>query len=442
MPVDIRPGGRLPRALLTLFLIALVCLTPGAAHAESTTTSSVETIADALRESPVYVDPVYSTVLPEEMRAEAVATIEESGLPVRVVLTPLLAGDDWNGEASALAAAVHDRLGGVGHYLVLEGDTFRGEDLSPSTEGGASLRAHYAALATSYTTGFDGTVGEQMEQAVEFAVSDDPEAVYEAQVNAYEEARGPLPSQGEGADGSNPEDGDGSALPIGRAWPWALGTVALLALLGGGYLLWTRRPTAPSLPQHAAFANASRARRETLERQAERELIEVGERLGAMEPKSGTDAAHSLGRALDAHDAARRVAERMGRGSLADVVGVLVLLDLAEEGLAAAERRRSSTAARRRRHCYANPLHGTGTTDTDWRQLGATRSVRVPLCGGCVKAVRGRTRLAALQVEHEGRSVPYYEVPAEESVWAATGFGSLSDDLVERILRGEHSGRR
>ncbi|MEU2944678.1 hypothetical protein [Nocardiopsis alba] len=429
MPVDTRPGIRRPLGLLISPLIVLLCLAPVSAHAESTTSSSAETIANALRESPVYVDPVYSTVLSEETREEAVATIEESGLPVRVVLTPLLSGDDWDGDASALAAAVHDRMGGAGHYLVLEGDSFQGQDLPPSVDGSSELRAHYAALASSYATEFDGTVGERMERAVEFAVSDDPEAVYEEYVSAYEDSRVAAPGPSGNADGAT-------------VWPWALGTGALLILLVGGYLLWTRRPTAPSMPQHAAFANASQARRESLERQAERELIEVGERLGAMEPATGTDASLSLGRALDAHDAARRVAEHLEEGSLADVVGVLVLLDLAEDGLAAAGRGRRWSGADRRRHCYANPLHGTGTTDTDWRQLGATRSVRVPLCGGCAKAVRARTRPAALQVEHEGRSVPYYEVPAEESVWAATGFGSLSDDLVERILRGERSGRR
>ncbi|MFB8767246.1 hypothetical protein VSQ78_05985 [Nocardiopsis alba] len=430
MPVDTRPGIRRPLGLLISPLIVLLCLAPVSAHAESTTSSSAETIANALRESPVYVDPVYSTVLSEETREEAVATIEESGLPVRVVLTPLLSGDDWDGDASALAAAVHDRMGGAGHYLVLEGDSFQGQDLPPSVDGSSELRAHYAALASSYATEFDGTVGERMERAVEFAVSDDPEAVYEEYVSAYEDSRVAAPGPPSG-------NADGATV-----WPWALGTGALLILLVGGYLLWTRRPTAPSMPQHAAFANASQARRESLERQAERELIEVGERLGAMEPATGTDASLSLGRALDAHDAARRVAEHLEEGSLADVVGVLVLLDLAEDGLAAAGRGRRWSGADRRRHCYANPLHGTGTTDTDWRQLGATRSVRVPLCGGCAKAVRARTRPAALQVEHEGRSVPYYEVPAEESVWAATGFGSLSDDLVERILRGERSGRR
>jgi hypothetical protein len=438
VPVDTRPGIRRPLGLLTSLLIVLSGLAPAPAHAESTAESSAETIANALGESPVYVDPVYSSVLSEEARAEAVTTIEESGLPVRVVLTPLLAGDDWDGDASALAAAVHDRMGGAGHYLVLEGDSFRGQDLPPSVDGSPDLRAHYAALASSYATEFDGSVGERMERAVEFAVSDDPEAVYEEYVSAYEDSREAAPEPAGNAEASDTESPEGTAA----MWPWALGTVALLALLGGGYLLWTRRPTAPSMPQHAAFANASQARRESLERQVERELIEVGERLGAMEPATGTDAALSLGRALDAHDAARRVAEHLGEGSLADVVGVLVLLDLAEDGLAAAGKGRRWSGADRRRHCYANPLHGTGTTDTDWRQLGATRSVRVPLCGGCVKAVRGRTRLAALQVEHEGRSVPYYEVPAEESVWAATGFGSLSDDLVERILRGERSGRR
>ncbi|WP_201296826.1 hypothetical protein [Nocardiopsis sp. FR26] len=42
----------------------------------------------------------------------------------------------------------------------------------------------------------------------------------------------------------------------------------------------------------------------------------------------------------------------------------------------------------------------------------------------CARTARDRTRPVALPVEH--------------SVWAATGYGTLTDDLVERIQRGDH----
>jgi hypothetical protein len=34
------------------------------------------------------------------------------------------------------------------------------------------------------------------------------------------------------------------------------------------------------------------------------------------------------------------------------------------------------------------------------------------------------------------RTVPYYEVDPERSVWAATGYGQFGDDIVRRILTG------
>lgn len=111
---------------------------------------------------------------------------------------------------------------------------------------------------------------------------------------------------------------------------------------------------------------------------------------------------------------------------------------MSEDALSLAE---AATAGRRapkrRAHCFFNPLHGTATRPTPWRAVGTRRGVTVPLCSACAAAVRDRRTPQALTVEHEGRRVPYYEVPAEESVWSATGYGALRGDLVQRILRGD-----
>jgi hypothetical protein len=48
-----------------------------------------------------------------------------------------------------------------------------------------------------------------------------------------------------------------------------------------------------------------------------------------------------------------------------------------------------------------------------------------------------------MAVRHQGRTVPYFEVPAERSLWAATGYGSLlsgpDDTLAARVGTGEFS---
>ncbi|WP_017540558.1 hypothetical protein [Nocardiopsis halophila] len=425
-------------ALLAAAAVALGPVPAAAAGAQET--SPAQTIAAGLRESPVYVDPAFDSALPEETRAGMVEDIEDSGVELRVVLVPLVEGDQWGGDPGALAAAVHDRLGGSGHYLVLGDTRVHGEDYpSPDESESGRKRAFYGSLAASYATEYDTPLAEKAETAVGFALEDDPEAALDEQEAAAQVPEGENGSQDSGSDSSGAA-GDGSTTGGGAVWPWAAGAaVLLLAVLGGGYL-WRRPRSLPEAPKHAAFDNVDRARREVLQERAERELVEVGERLSALEAGTGKGAAQAATAALDAHAAARTVLDGAPEGEegTADLAGVLVLLDKAEDAMVRAEH---GGKGRERRHCYANPLHGTATAETDWRQLGGERTVRVPLCKGCAQSVRTRMRPDPLLVEYEGRTVPYYDVPAEESVWAATGFGTLTDDLVKRVQRGDHRAR-
>lgn len=416
--------------LLGVLLITILTLFTGApAHAEP---SRAEQLALFLEESPVHVDPAYQDALPEETLLEVEQVIEESGLPVRVLLVPLVEGDPWGGDARNLAAAVHDHIGGEGHYLVLSDGSLEGTDHT-TTGRDDSGRAHLAALSSGYATDFDSSLSERLRTAVHFAVEDDPEARYAQEVRSYEEAQGD-----EDTRHSAPEPVEETER--GPGWPWVLGaSVLTVFLLAGGYLMWTRSRPTPRLPQHAAFTNAERAHRDELAKRSAGELVEVGERISRAEV-TGESAREALREALDAHAAARAVHEYGAeRPATVDSVGVLVLLDLAEDALARARGERSG--GERLRHCYANPLHGTDTTLVGWRQLGGERTVDVPLCDRCAEAIDTRMRPRALHVIHQGRALPYYEISADESVWAATGYGALREDLVERVLRGDHASR-
>lgn len=421
MPTDHRTVRTRPTAVATVLLaVCFVVAGPGAAMAdtETQTASPTERIVAALEESPVHVDPSFSGALPEDRADALVERINGSEVPLRVLAVPLVEGGDWSGEAEQLVAAVHDRIGGEGHYLVMDGRDVSGHDFETAGEGSNS-RAFHSSLAVSYELGYDAPAAEKMERSVEIALSDDPQAIYEEAAESEEE--GPI-------------DWLYSLGPWGYTvvtlLPWLVAVLAL-AGLGFGVYRWRRPRAVPTVPQHAAFDNADRARLESLVERAERDLIDLGERL----QQDSSAAPRAISRALDARDAAARVFDRMiAEGpTLPDAAGVLVLLDRAEDALAGL---RSP-----RRPCYANPLHGTDTEPTQWREFGGSRTVRVPLCAECARAVRRRVRPTVLPAESEGRELPYYEVPAEESVWAATGYGSLRDDLVERILRGEHAGR-
>lgn len=423
--------NRAVRAVLGAVVVALLTVgllptTPGESHADTDQEemSATERIVAALEESPVHIDPSYANAFPEDHAADIAQRIDDSGEPLRVLAVPLIEGGEWSGDADSMAAAVHDRIGGRAHYLVLDGNSLSGHDFAP--EDPEDRRAHNGALTASTELGYDARATELLDRAVEVALSDDPRAAWEA---ANEERE------------SGPFDWLYTLGPVGYTLymilPWILAGLALLGL-GFGIYRWRRPRAVPSLPQHAAFDNANRARRDELERRAADELVELGARLSEAVPADDDAAAGELHKALDAHAAARRVHDALpGTGALVDIVGVLVLLDVAEDRLARAvvpARDRRSTPVRS--HCYANPLHGTDTKVTRWREFGGRSDIKVPLCAPCAEAVRERRRPTVLSDHHGGREVPYYEVPAAESVWAATGYGTLRQDLVERILRG------
>ncbi|MDT0302453.1 hypothetical protein [Streptomonospora wellingtoniae] len=405
-------------AMLASLTVLFTPFTAAAAAPEESGTGGsaptpAEEIAESLADSPVHVDPAYETAFPEAERKRIARRIEQGQLNLYVIVIPLASGDAWDGEPEALLTAVNDRMGPEARHMLaydqsVDG-TLTGTDFGPESTDAA----FYGALTSNALHRQDegASIADRVESAVDAAASEDPAGAYEEAEAAYEPA---------------------TATGFAGLPPWALwaGIAALVLLPAGGglLLLRRRRDASPAVPQHAAFDNADRAQLRSLVERGERDLIELGERLSAATGVPQRD----LARALDARDAAARVHDRMkDEGpALPEAAGVLVLLDLAEDALAG----RGSP----RRPCYANPLHGNRTRRAHWREFGGNRTIEVPLCAECAGAVKKRVRPTVLPVEYDGRTVPYYEVPAQQSVWAATGFGALTDDLVDRILAGQH----
>jgi len=73
------------------------------------------------------------------------------------------------------------------------------------------------------------------------------------------------------------------------------------------------------------------------------------------------------------------------------------------------------------------------------RSLGQWRAIQVRSCNECAKRVKQRRQPDALYCREHGREIPYYEADPKHSVWAATGYGQFSDNLIERVLAG-HGG--
>ncbi len=180
---------------------------------------------------------------------------------------------------------------------------------------------------------------------------------------------------------------------------------------------WTGRAGGDGRP--AVFAVAADADVERVRRQAQEAVIAFGEEL------EGSAASGDLDRALDAYQAATMPLD--AATSLADLAGVLVLVNLGRGGPPL---------------CFFNPLHGPSARPVTWRLIGTREQLRVPACTGCQHAV-SRYRPPEVLPDTVGKKhVPYLEVDPERSVWAATGYGVFTDDLVDRILRGDlHRGR-
>jgi hypothetical protein len=182
---------------------------------------------------------------------------------------------------------------------------------------------------------------------------------------------------------------------------------------------YLRRFRQPAGGRPAVFALAETADTERVRRRAQEAVIAFGEELEAAPPSD------DLNRGLDAYQAATMALDHAV--SVADLAGVLVLVNTGRGGPPL---------------CFFNPLHGPSSRRASWRLIGTREQLQVPVCALCQRAISRHRPPAVLPDTVDGERVPYLDVDPERSVWAATGFGVYSDDLVERILRGDLRHRR
>ncbi|MFJ6571603.1 hypothetical protein ACIQNU_29780 [Streptomyces sp. NPDC091292] len=365
-------------------------------------------IADALRVSPVYVDPAYAEAVPDARRLRLVAQIRTTHLPIKVALVPLAKGDAFDGDPGVLAQVLHDRIGGKSDDLVLitvgDGDWLGGKEWPDGKYQAQHAVDAVALLGDTRNAG----LADRVAKAVELVAGGDGDTVY-AQATA---------------DLSRDDD---------PGIPWAPVTLTA-ALLAGCALYYARRHRFPQHSQHGqlfslAPTDDTGTRIGELRRRAEAEVDALGRRAHAANPPAP--------RALDAYEAARIVLH--GARGAADLAGALALAAAGRDALA--PRPRSGPPEPGHPLCHFNPLHGRAPHRT-------TRDgSRIAVCTACHAAVRARRAPDILADEGpDGRTVPYFDVPADHSVWAATGYGSPlttgddnegygDGDLVRRVRR-------
>jgi len=432
------------RALLALLLALAVPALAGvgaaparAAGSSGTATSRGAAIAAALRRSPVYVDPSYAAaaVTPAQQKSLA-AQIAATGLPIKVVLVPLVKGDAFDGSSDTLASVVQDRLGPSPLIVITtdaDGSWLDGYEWPSDTH-----QVRDAVSAVGFLKAYENAgLAARVSKAISLIKAGDGTAVYQ-QATADLDAGLPSASPTSAAGAAHGSSGGAVAGLVIAA------VVVVLLAAGGAVLLRRRRATARrsafSFPD-AVFAAGRSAEEKALRERAASEVVALGEQL------EDTDSAATPGlpRALDAYDAAGRVLDA-ARG-IPDLAGVLALVEEARAALAGGgsggKGGKGAESGAGLPLCFFNPLHGRAAQRLVWRPLGRRERVDVAACGECARALRARRSPEVLAVQDHGRTVPYFEVPAERSLWAATGYGSLlsgpGDSLASRVATGEFS---
>ncbi|MGW7509733.1 hypothetical protein ACWGJ0_18650 [Streptomyces massasporeus] len=411
MSTDVK---RLITLLATLLLAALP--TTAARAADGDAPSAGQRIANALRTSPVYVDESYADAVPPSRQRQLADRIRRTGLPIKVVLTPLTKGDAFDGDSHVLAGIVRDRLPDRRELVLITPDSDFPDSLRGYEWPADTHQASRAVAAAGFLDEMrDAGLADLTAKAVDLVAEGKGEQRYE---KATADLGGPSPQStkagpgSESGSGSDSESGSGS----GRTGWWlllAVPALALAALTTRAALLRSRKRS-PALPQ-LVFATARAADEAQVRRRAEAEVLALGEATRAADVATTP----GLQQALDAYAAAGTVLDR-ARG-LPALAGALALVQEGRDALA------DSPGLPL---CFFNPLHGRAALRTGWRPLGRRDRLDAAVCQECAHALRDHRAPEVLtDTDGSGRRVPYFEVPAGRSVWSATGYGSLMSPL-------------
>ncbi|WP_017571576.1 hypothetical protein [Nocardiopsis halotolerans] len=226
------------------------------------------------------------------------------------------------------------------------------------------------------------------------------------------------------------EDGDAALAyriaPVTPAAASVLASALAAVLLGAAAWWWLRRrqhrPIRVAPLTEAVTTTVSRAQRDEYRAQLAERLTGCGQRVSG-----AGESSEKVRQALEAYTAAAKVLDSAADKS--DLVGVQVLLDMCDAAL------NDEVSPL---HCFFDPRHDSGKAPVRWRAPASFDSVRVMACRECRKTVRKYRTPPSVLDSTGARPLPYYTVPPEHSVWAATGYGTLTSDLPARIMRGEH----
>ncbi|RRR80880.1 hypothetical protein [Streptomyces sp. RP5T] len=386
----------LPGLLFALVLTALAALAatapPASARASTPAVTSVPAIGQALRKSPVYVDPAAAAQLSAKDADALAERITKADRPLFVAVLPA----DY--PKKDLFTKLRTATGITGVYAVRLGDAF-------------DARADSSVLPRAAVRNLVTTVeGEDTRaQLTDFTAA------------ALTNMGGSAPSTWRSAD-----DGGGMSGT-------ALITVgAVLVAAGAGAYTLVRR-------NRRRHAEEQRAALEKLRVVVDEDITAFGEELDRLDfhpAEAGADDAMRADyeRALDAYEQAKSFMAAAGRPE--DVRAVTQALEDGRFSLAQlAARREGRPLPERRVPCFFDPRHGPSVTDATWTPPGGSPR-EVPVCAAdATRLADGRDPVTREVDTDQGRR-PYWDAGPAYGPWAGGYFGGglLPGLLVGTVL--------
>ncbi|NUS08458.1 MAG: hypothetical protein HOV97_38535 [Nonomuraea sp.] len=384
------------RSLLTLLpALALVLLTVAVAAPRAAADTGVTTISEALRKSPVFVDPAASAQLSRGDADALAKKIEDRGKPLFVVVLPA-------GYPTAdLFANLRTATGVTGLYAIRLGDRF-----DARADSSVLPRTAVRNLVTSVQGERDAKT--QLTDFTDRAV-----------------AR---------MSGSAPASWGSSSSSNGMS-PTALIAVGAVLVAGGAgvYTLVRRNRRRHEQEQRAAL--------ERLRVVVDEDITAFGEELDRLdfhpaEPGADDAMRADYERALDAYEQAKSAMAAAHRPE--DVRTVTQALEDGRFSLAQlAARREGRPLPERRPPCFFDPRHGPSVTDATWTPPGGAAR-EVPVCAAdATRLADGRDPVVREVDTDDGRR-PYWDAGPAYGPWAGGYFGGglLPGLLIGTALGG------
>ncbi|MER6735470.1 hypothetical protein [Streptomyces puniciscabiei] len=377
----------LPALLLaTLALVLATLFAPGASAQ-----TGISTVADALRKSPVYVDPAASAQLPKADADALAKRIKDANKPLFIAVLP--AGYPTTNLFADLRAAT----GITGLYGIRLGDRF-------------DARADSSVMPATARRNLVSSVQGEPAKAQLSDFTD----------RALANMGGHAPKSWGGTGGGS--SGTAALIVV----------VAVLVAGGAGAYALVRR-------NRRRRAEEQRAALDRLRVVVDEDITAFGEELDRLDFQPSGPGADDAMRAdyehaLDAYDTAK---QRMARASRPeDVRTVTEALEDGRFSLARlAARREGRPLPERRPPCFFDPRHGPSVTDATWTPPGGAPR-EVPVCAADATRLADGRDPVIREVDTDYGRRPYWDAGPAYGPWAGGYFGGgiLPGLLVGTLL--------